>query len=60
MNEHSFILSELRHEIKVFLSRCGNFSDDGPGSGPSSPKLLKNKGGENRPRAAEVCSAFAR
>jgi len=26
MNEHSFILSELRHEIKRFLSQCGKIS----------------------------------
>jgi len=24
MNEHSFILSELRQEIKLYLSHCGN------------------------------------
>jgi len=24
VNEHSFILSELRHEIKRHLSHCGN------------------------------------
>jgi hypothetical protein len=27
MNEHSFILSELRQEIKYFLSRCGKAPD---------------------------------
>jgi len=45
MNEHSFILSELRHECKDFLSSCGNSGNEGPWSGPSFPELRENRPG---------------
>jgi hypothetical protein len=53
MNEHSFILSEVRHDCKDFLSRCGNSGDEGPWSGPSSPELQGEWGSEAAKKVRE-------
>jgi len=45
MNEHSFILSEVRHDCKDFLSSCGNSGNEGPLYGPSFPELRESRPG---------------